>query len=216
MTAPGEQEHCPRCTLLEQEVTHLREAMASRDLIGQAKGIIMATTGATADQAFDVLRTESQHTNRKLRQVAADLVACADRGAAASALVHGAEELMRSELRLDLRRDGAHTVVVVDGDLDSTTARLLDQTLAQVTGDPLVVDLAELGFADLRGLRPLLRVAATGREVRLRNTPRFVSRLLAMRHVPATVVVDVGERRAPAPPIHRPTPGRTAAPHASS
>jgi anti-anti-sigma factor len=123
---------------------------------------------------------------------------------------------MRSELRLDMRLDGAHTVVVVDGDLDSTTARQLDQALAQVTGDPLVVDLAELGFADLRGLRPLLRIAATGREVRLRNTPRFVSRLLAMRHVPATVVVDVGERRAPAPPIHRPTPGRTAAPHASS
>jgi anti-anti-sigma regulatory factor len=216
MTAPGEQEHCPRCTLLEQEVTHLREAMASRDLIGQAKGIIMGTTGGTAAQAFEVLRTESQHTNRKLRRVAADLVACADRGAAASALVHGAEEVMRSELRLDLRRDGAHTVVVVDGDLDSTTARLLDQALAQVTGDPLVVDLAELGFADLRGLRPLLRIAATGREVQLRNTPRFVSRLLAMRHVPATVVVDVGERCAPAPPIHRPTPRPTAAPHASS
>jgi hypothetical protein len=52
----------------------LREALESRDLIGQAKGILMARGGLSADAAFDVLRRASQRTNRKLRDVARDLV----------------------------------------------------------------------------------------------------------------------------------------------
>lgn len=48
----------------------LEEALASRDVIGQAKGIIMARQGVTADQAFDILRRGSQRLNVKLREVA--------------------------------------------------------------------------------------------------------------------------------------------------
>ena len=57
---------------------HLQEALASRDLIGQAKGILMARQSITADDAFDLLRRASQRTNRKLRDVAADLIAKVD------------------------------------------------------------------------------------------------------------------------------------------
>jgi ANTAR domain/GAF domain len=57
----------------------LQEALASRDLIGQAKGILMARGSCSADQAFDTLRRASQRTNRKLRDVAADLVATTKR-----------------------------------------------------------------------------------------------------------------------------------------
>jgi GAF domain-containing protein len=53
----------------------LREALESRDVIGQAKGILMERESYTADAAFDVLRRASQRTNRKLRDVANDLVA---------------------------------------------------------------------------------------------------------------------------------------------
>jgi GAF domain-containing protein len=53
----------------------LQEALATRETIGMAKGILMATTGCSADDAFDLLRTRSQHQNRKLRDVAADMVA---------------------------------------------------------------------------------------------------------------------------------------------
>jgi hypothetical protein len=51
----------------------LREAVATRDLIGQAKGILMERRGLPADQAFDVLRRASQDLNVKLRDVAATL-----------------------------------------------------------------------------------------------------------------------------------------------
>jgi GAF domain-containing protein len=53
----------------------LREAIESRDMIGQAKGILMASEGCTADAAFDVLRRASQRENLKLRDIAARLVA---------------------------------------------------------------------------------------------------------------------------------------------
>ncbi len=52
---------------------HLEEALKSRDVIGQAKGIIMERERVTADQAFDMLRKVSQARNVKLREVA-DLV----------------------------------------------------------------------------------------------------------------------------------------------
>jgi GAF domain-containing protein len=53
---------------------HLRMAMDTRDMIGQAKGILMARQGLSGDQAFDVLRRASQRQNRKLRDVAMDVV----------------------------------------------------------------------------------------------------------------------------------------------
>ena len=52
----------------------LREALETRDVIGQAKGILMAREGCTADEAFDRLRRISQDTNRKLTVIAQDLV----------------------------------------------------------------------------------------------------------------------------------------------
>jgi GAF domain-containing protein len=53
---------------------HLLEALESRDVIGQAKGIMMARHGISADQAFDELRGASQRNGRKLRDVAAEVV----------------------------------------------------------------------------------------------------------------------------------------------
>jgi GAF domain-containing protein len=57
---------------------HLEEALTSRDLIGQAKGILMARETITADEAFDVLRRASQRSNRKLRDIAEELVSNQD------------------------------------------------------------------------------------------------------------------------------------------
>lgn len=47
---------------------------SSRDIIGMAKGLIMARQGVTSDEAFDVLRRASQRMNVKLREVAARMV----------------------------------------------------------------------------------------------------------------------------------------------
>ncbi|MDP8937123.1 MAG: GAF and ANTAR domain-containing protein [Actinomycetota bacterium] len=48
----------------------LEEAVESRDIIGQAKGILMAREHVTADEAFDMLRRGSQRLNVKLRELA--------------------------------------------------------------------------------------------------------------------------------------------------
>ena len=54
-------------------VDQLNEALGSRDVIGQAKGMLMARHSIDADAAFDMMRRESQHRNVKLRQLAADI-----------------------------------------------------------------------------------------------------------------------------------------------
>jgi GAF domain-containing protein len=58
----------------------LRVALESRELIGQAQGILMAREGCSPDAAFDLLREVSQRTNRKLRDVALDVVSAIQRG----------------------------------------------------------------------------------------------------------------------------------------
>ena len=52
----------------------IERALGNRDLIGQAKGIIMCRYGVHADEAFEVLRRRSQHTNCKLLVVAEQVV----------------------------------------------------------------------------------------------------------------------------------------------
>lgn len=51
-----------------------KQALASRDTIGQAKGMIMERYGVDAVRAFDLLRKLSQDSNVPLIQIAAELV----------------------------------------------------------------------------------------------------------------------------------------------
>lgn len=59
----------------EALVANLRAALESRELIGQATGLVMARLGCDETQAFATLRTQSQNDHVKLRAVAADVVA---------------------------------------------------------------------------------------------------------------------------------------------
>lgn len=52
----------------------LEQALVSRAAIEQAKGVLMAQMSITADDAFDELIRRSQSANRKLRDVANDIV----------------------------------------------------------------------------------------------------------------------------------------------
>lgn len=61
-------------TASELRESQLLEALRSRDVIGQAKGVLMERRGLTSDDAFDVLRRTSQDLNVKLRDVAETLV----------------------------------------------------------------------------------------------------------------------------------------------
>ena len=52
----------------------MEEALHSRTVIDQAMGIIMAQQHCTADDAFRLLRRQSQNSRRRLRDIAGDLV----------------------------------------------------------------------------------------------------------------------------------------------
>jgi GAF domain-containing protein len=54
--------------------SQLAEAMVSTSVIDQAIGILMAQQRCTAATAFDLLRRASQNRNRKLRDIAADVI----------------------------------------------------------------------------------------------------------------------------------------------
>ena len=60
--------------LLALDHEGLREAVLSRDVIGQAKGILMVRQGIDADQAFRELQKLSQSRNVKLRDIAGEIV----------------------------------------------------------------------------------------------------------------------------------------------
>ena len=53
-----------------QHDEQMQKALQGRDVIGQAKGILMAQQHVTADEAFDILRRASQRMNIKLRELA--------------------------------------------------------------------------------------------------------------------------------------------------
>jgi hypothetical protein len=58
----------------ERRALNFQAALSSRQIIGEALGILMERERITAEQAFDVLRRASQHLNIKLREVAQELV----------------------------------------------------------------------------------------------------------------------------------------------
>ncbi|MEV6716254.1 GAF and ANTAR domain-containing protein [Lentzea sp. NPDC051208] len=57
-----------------QKMAQMSRAVGTRDLIGQAKGILMERHKINGNQAFAVLTRASQHTNTKLVEVAEYLV----------------------------------------------------------------------------------------------------------------------------------------------
>lgn len=58
----------------ESRLSNLHEALLTRELIGQAQGILIEREHITGDKAFDVLRRASQHLNVKVREIARTLV----------------------------------------------------------------------------------------------------------------------------------------------
>ncbi|BAH48462.1 GAF and ANTAR domain-containing protein [Rhodococcus opacus] len=60
--------------LARNEVTGLTRAMKTRAVIEQAKGIVMALRGVSADRAFEILVAQSQQEHVKLAEVARRIV----------------------------------------------------------------------------------------------------------------------------------------------
>lgn len=62
-----------------RRIENLHSALRSREVIGQAQGILMERERIAADQAFEVLRRASQFLHIKLREVAQNLVDTGER-----------------------------------------------------------------------------------------------------------------------------------------
>jgi AmiR/NasT family two-component response regulator len=63
-----------RLDAADTEAAHLRRALDHSRDIGAAVGVLMALKKVTRDEAFELLRRASQDQNRKLHQLALDVV----------------------------------------------------------------------------------------------------------------------------------------------
>ncbi|HEY5272354.1 MAG TPA: GAF and ANTAR domain-containing protein [Acidimicrobiales bacterium] len=63
----------------ERRLEDLQRALSTRELIGQAQGILMERDRITAERAFEILRIASQRLNVKLLEVAHQLVETGER-----------------------------------------------------------------------------------------------------------------------------------------
>jgi chromosome segregation ATPase len=63
-----------RLEAAEATIGHLQEALHTNRRIGVAMGILMARLHLTQDQAWEFLRQQSQRRNRKLRDLADEIV----------------------------------------------------------------------------------------------------------------------------------------------
>jgi GAF domain-containing protein len=63
----------------ERRAANLHAALATREAIGQAQGILMEREHVTPERAFDILRRASQHLNVKLRDIAQNLIDTGER-----------------------------------------------------------------------------------------------------------------------------------------
>jgi anti-anti-sigma factor len=114
-------------------------------------------------------------------------------------------------LRARVRRGTERVTVVLTGDLDRLTGPLLVDLVAGLGEHPadcIDIDLAEVGFLDLGGVRALLRVhrdcALEGVAVLVLNPRYYVRWLLEVTGVAELVLADHHDRVAQADP----TPAR--------
>jgi hypothetical protein len=56
------------------QIANLQEALKTARRIGAAMGILMSQRQLSQEAAFDALRVNSQHSHRKLREVAEDVL----------------------------------------------------------------------------------------------------------------------------------------------
>ncbi|MGW4336685.1 GAF and ANTAR domain-containing protein [Rhodococcus koreensis] len=66
--------HAAIALIASQREEQFRDALASRDIIGQAKGILMHRFSIDAQQAFTILTRQSQHANTPLNEVALNVI----------------------------------------------------------------------------------------------------------------------------------------------
>lgn len=177
-------------TSVEKEC-HLRDALDTRQTIGQAVGLMMERRRLAPDRAFEVLKRASQDRNVKLRDLAQWLVETGQDlrpgvggrtpgGADAARVAAPTGETL---LRIEPLADGRAGFRLA-GELDLSGAGLLAEAVRELeaAGADAHLDLSRLRFIDVAGARLLVQAAD-----RLHHTNG--SRLIL--HRPPPVLVQV-------------------------
>lgn len=97
---------------------------------------------------------------------------------------------MQSQFRLETRKEGRATVIVVSGELDLASSPALQEELdraAESGAGLVIIDLRELDFMDSTGLSVLVRAHQRadeqGRRLAMVKGPQQVQRLLSLTGV---------------------------------
>lgn len=69
-----------RAAQTKEDLARLREMIATRELIGQAKGILMGRQGITSNAAMEILSRGAEHLRIELREIARRVVSGEDKG----------------------------------------------------------------------------------------------------------------------------------------
>ncbi|MDN5861753.1 MAG: ANTAR domain-containing protein [Pseudonocardia sp.] len=168
--------HAAVAMVTSRERANLRTAVDSRDVIGQAKGILMERHKIDARRAFAMLVAFSQDHNVKLRELA-------------ERLTRTGELVPRSgatALRIDAAAvDGDTAVLRLCGAVDAVTADELAATIEAATAcdGGVVVDLSAVDALSAAGMRVLVRAAErlSARGTMLRLVSRTAAPLAAVR-----------------------------------
>lgn len=113
----------------------------------------------------------------------------------------GAEELLRrTGFHVEVRQVGSTTILRLEGELDTATARELRAALATATASDttaVVLDLAGLAFIDSTGIAVLLAAShqaeSQGRSFSLRHPGRMVQKVLHLTGVDRLLTVEAPE-----------------------
>jgi ANTAR domain len=107
----------------ELEVAQLRQALANRVWIEQAKGVLAATRGVSPDAAFQQLREQARSSSRRLADLAREVVQAAQRERVAALAVDDAR-VRAAEQALQAAQTGlARRAAALDRAQDDADAR---------------------------------------------------------------------------------------------
>lgn len=152
--------------------TELTDAVADRAAIGQATGSLMARHHATAAGAAEILARTARDAHRDVADLAGELIADARHPKTPSRPV------------LRTRAASRLTVVELDGDIDALTAPRLREYLARLPATDTLVDLSQVTFLAIAGLRLLRQrraeLGVTGHTLRVTGAAPGMHRVLAL------------------------------------
>ncbi|GAB7193113.1 hypothetical protein NUM3379_38220 [Kineococcus sp. NUM-3379] len=165
----------------DQANWHVTRALASREIIDQAKGVLMVVYRTSGDDAFSLLRWASQRGNVKLTTLAEQLL---------DAVRDGLDLGPTARARVD---DVISGMLTGRQDQDQNGGR--NGSRADTDGDGSPQDRRERlrTLLSTEGRIPVLRVSG---EVDLSTAPEFsaaLNHLVAAGRAPAPVVVDLRE-----------------------